>query len=90
MLTFKNFILLMFIIGIIIITKEVTKRTYECPKKEIEYRYMPKTMDMDIIDSNNIDKIFKSMFQGSEPWISSYRADSNKFRKLINEKIGTL
>jgi hypothetical protein len=90
MLTFKNLILLIFIIGVVIITKEVTKMTFECPQKEIETRYMPRTMDMDIQDSKNIDKIFKSMFQGSEPGIYSSRADSNKFRKLINEKIGGL
>jgi len=90
MLTFKNLILLIFIIGVIIITKEVTRMTFDCPKKEVEYKYMPRTMDMDIIDSNNIDKMFKSMFQGSETGIYSSRADSNKFRKLINEKIGSL
>ena len=85
MLTFKNFLLLIFIIGIVIVTKEVTKMTYECPIKEIEYKYMPRSLDMDIKDSADVDKIFKRMFNSAEPWIGTSRADSNKFRKIINK-----
>ena len=83
MLRFKNFILILFIIGIIIITMEITKQTYQCPLKEIEYRYVPRTLDMDIKDSADVDKIFKTMFQSAEPWVGTSRADSNKFRKIV-------
>lgn len=84
MLTFKNLILLIFIIGIIIVTREVTKMSSECPKKEIEYKYMPRTLDIDMKDSADVDKIFKRMFQIAEPWVGTSRADSNKFRKITN------
>jgi hypothetical protein len=62
MLSFKNFILVLFIIGIIIVTSEVTKMTYECPRKEIEYKYVPRSLDMDMKDSADVDKIFRTMF----------------------------
>lgn len=87
MLTFKNFILVLFIIGIVIVTSQVTKMTYECPKKEIEYKYVPRSLDMDLKDSADVDKIFRTMFQSAEPWIGSSRADSNKFRKIEANKL---
>jgi hypothetical protein len=87
MLSFKNFILVLFIIGIVIVTKEVTKMTYECPRKEIEYKYIPRSLDMDIQDSADVDKIFRTMFQSAEPWVGSARADSNKFRKIEANKL---
>lgn len=86
MLTFKNLLLLIFIIGIVIVTKEVTKMTYECPRKEIEYKYMPRSLDLDIKDSADVDKIFKRMFNTAEPWIGTSRADSNKFRNLLSKQ----
>lgn len=87
MLSFKNFILVLFVIGIVIVTMEVTKMTYQCPIKETEYKYIPRTLDMDLKDSANVDKIFKTMFQSAEPWIGSSRADSNKFRKIEATKL---
>jgi len=87
MLSFKNFILVLFIIGIIIVTSEVTKMTYECPRKEIEYKYVPRSLDMDIKDSADVDKIFRTMFQSAEPWVGSARADSNKLRKIEANKL---
>ena len=87
MLSFKNFILILFIIGIIIVTREVTKMTYQCPIKEVEYKYVPRSLDMDIKSSADVDKIFRTMFQTAEPWIGSSRADSNKFRKIEAKKL---
>ena len=87
MLTFKNLIILIFIIGIIIVTREVTKMSSECPKKEIEYKYMPRTLDIDMKDSADVDKIFKRMFQIAEPWVGTSRADANKFRILEKKSI---
>lgn len=87
MLSFKNFILVLFILGIIIVTSQVTKMTYECPRKEIEYKYLPRSLDMDLKDSANVDKIFRTMFQSAEPWVGSSRADSNKFRKIEANKL---
>ena len=87
MLSFKNFILVLFVIGIIIVTMEVTKMTYQCPIKETEYKYVPRSLDMDLKDSANVDKIFRTMFQSAEPWVGSSRADSNKFRKIEVKKL---
>jgi hypothetical protein len=42
---------------------------------------------MDIQDSADVDKIFKTMFQSPEPWLGTMRADSNKIRKMTNNQI---
>jgi hypothetical protein len=84
MLTFKNLILIIFIIGIIIVTREATKMSFKCPKKEVEFKYMPRTLDVDLKDSANVDKIFKRMFQIAEPWVSTSRADAKNFRTITN------
>jgi hypothetical protein len=83
MLSFKNIILVLFIIGLVMITHEATKMTYKCPKKEIKYKYLPRTLDLDVADSAEVEKIFKTMFERAEPWLGTSRADSNKFRKIV-------
>ena len=84
MLTFKNIAIVIFFIGAIIIAREL--KQCKCPKKKINYKYLPRSLDVDLKNSSNVDRIFKSMFQESEPWIGTYRSDSNKFRKIINQK----
>lgn len=66
---------------------EVTKMTYKCPIKETEYKYVPRSLDMELKDSADVDRIFRTMFQSAEPWIGSSRADSNKFRKIQANKL---
>ena len=65
----KKIIIFIFIIGVIIVVREITKLSYQCPKKEIIYKYLPRNLDMDIDDSKDINLIFSSMFQKVEPWI---------------------
>ena len=86
MLSFKTFIVIIFIIGLVIVVREVTKLSLQCPKTQIEYKYIPRTLDLDVLESKDVDKIFKTMFQTAEPWIGTSRADSNKIRKLLNKK----
>lgn len=79
----KKIIILVFIIGLIIVVREMTILSYTCPKKEIEYKYLPRTLDMELDDSKNIDIIFSSMFQKAEPWFGSSR--NNKTQKNLKD-----
>jgi len=80
----KKIIIFIFIIGVIIVVKEITKLSYQCPKKEIIYKYLPRSLDMDIDDSKDINLIFSSMFQKAEPWIGSIKNNDteNILRKI--------
>jgi hypothetical protein len=78
---------ILFLIGIIFIVIDITKMSIKYPKKEIEYKYIPRTLDIDIEESANVDKIFSRMFQNAEPWIGTSRSESTKIRKLTKERI---
>ena len=88
MISFKSIFVIIIILGLIIVVYELTKRTFQCPNKpEIEYRYLPRTLDMDIQDSKDVDKIFKTMFQKAEPWVGTSRADAQKIRRIKERRI---
>jgi hypothetical protein len=56
-------------VGLIIIVRELTLRTMRCVPNNTEYRWVPRTMDMDLHDSKNVTKIFENIFQRAEPWV---------------------
>lgn len=88
MISFGSIFVIMMVIGLIIVVYEITKRTFKCSnEKEIEYRYLPRTLDMDIQDSKDVDKIFKTMFQKAEPWVGTSRADAQKIRRLKESRV---
>lgn len=82
----KTFIVIIFIIGVVIITKEVTKRTFKCPKQKTVVKWIPNPNQINFQDYNRINEIFGSMFQKSEPWIGTENIQSNKFRKIVKEQ----
>ena len=88
MISFRSIFVIIVIIGMMILVSEITKSTFLCPMKpEIEYRYLPRTLDMDIQDSKDVDKIFKTMFQKAEPWIGTSRADAQKIRRIKETQV---
>ena len=88
MISFRSLFVIILIIGMMIVVSEITKMTFSCPiKPEIEYRYMPRTLDIDVADSKDVDKIFKTMFQKAEPWVGTSRADVQKIRRIEQNKL---
>jgi hypothetical protein len=88
MISFRSLFVIILIIGMMIVVSEITKMTFSCPTKpEIEYRYMPRTLDIDVADSKDVDKIFKTMFQKAEPWVGTSRADAQKIRRIKQKDI---
>lgn len=79
---FKFIIFIIFLIGLCLIIYEITKITLKCPKQEIQYKYLPRNLDLDVYDSSDIDNIFKLMFRDSEPWIAPARIKSSNLRKI--------
>lgn len=80
----KNIAIVIFFIGAIIIAREL--KQCKCPKKKIDYKYLPRSLNVDLKNSSNVDRIFKSMFQESEPWMGTYRSDLNRFRKIKSKR----
>ena len=64
MKTYNFVIIIILIIGIIIVTRELTIRTFQCMKcPEPEYT------DNDLYQDVPIEKKFKNMFTDASPWI---------------------
>jgi hypothetical protein len=82
MISFKVIILLIFIIGLIIVVRETTKMTLKCPKNEIQYKYLPRNLDLDLVESKDVDNIFKSMFQDNQPWVGTKKTYLKNIRKI--------
>jgi hypothetical protein len=79
----KGLLNVMLITGIILIFIDI-----KFGEKEIEYRYLSRDMDQQMIDqSSNYDTILKPMFDSdnSTPWIQAYANEKlgNKPTKII-------
>ena len=73
----KILLLILFIISIIFITIDLTKSSFKCEEKKIEYKYVPRTFKEEQESPVPIDDIFGSMFETSSPWVGSF-VETNK------------
>jgi hypothetical protein len=79
MLNSKVILLILFVISIIFITIDITKSTFKCQKKQIEYKYVPRTFKDEQNSPVPINDIFGSMFNNPSPWVGSFvEPDVNK------------
>jgi len=77
-------IVILLIIGVILITIDITKRSYACGEKVI-YRYIPRTLEQEEMNPALVSDIFKTMFSLPDPWVDilgSY--DRNKNEQINN------
>ena len=70
----NSLVLLLFLIGIILITIGYTKSTLKCPPSKIQYRFIPRSFYEEQLSPNNVLSNFQSMFNESSPW---YKYDDN-------------
>lgn len=64
-------ILVIFTVGVILITQEFVKRTFVCPPSRVEYKYIPRTMEEEAQEPAYVSEIFKPMFNDPSPWVRS-------------------
>ena len=80
-------IVLFLIVGIILITMEVTKSKYQCDKPQIKYKYLPRTYQEELDNYVYPSMVYGKMFESSSPWATSF--DLFPRRKLrFNENTG--
>ena len=89
----NSLVLLLFLIGIILITIGYTKSTDNCPVPKIQYKFIPRSSYEEQFSTNNISANFKDMFSKSSPWYNYHQGDLDSeneannydnFFKLIN------
>lgn len=66
----KSIIIILFFIGSILITIDLTKMNIKCPSRKTVHKYIPKTIDQD--NPLDIDKNFGSMFEKPSLWARSF------------------
>lgn len=77
---FKNILLLLIFIGIILVLIPVIQDKKECPKNEIIYRYIPRTFNEQQANPAFPSVIFTQMFNSVDPWIE-YIANTNQAKQ---------
>lgn len=75
-----KYILILFIIGLVLVTISWVKADLKCPPPKIIYKYIPKhTLDVQFSNTdNNPSEIYQDLFVKSSPWIGGYSLGDGK------------
>ena len=71
----NSLVLLLFLIGIILITIGYTKSNNNCPAPKIKYKFIPRSLYEEQFYPNNISSNFKDMFGESSPWYNYHQGN---------------
>ena len=79
----QNIFIFLIVAGFIIILVDyVHKSTLnQCPKKEIIYKYIPRSFNDEQEDPLMISEIFDSMFKEPSPWLASIGSKNQRETK---------
>ena len=69
----NSIVLLLFLIGVIMITIGYTKTTSDCPLPKIQYRFIPRSFYDEQLSPDNVTSQFQSMFSDRSPWYNYYQ-----------------
>ncbi len=64
----KSFILILFVIGIVLITVGYMENYKNCPLPKIEYRYIPRSFYEEQITNVNLKNLYSDMFNNADTW----------------------
>lgn len=72
MLLYREVILLIIFIGILLVTIDLSKANTKCPQQKIIYKYIPRTLEEEEESPIYVSDIFNTMFSQPSPWIGGY------------------
>lgn len=82
----KGFSLIFFIIGIVLLVVYfITMNTLSNVEQKVIYRYIPRTIEEEIVSPVYISEIFKTMFSQPSTWIDSIDADNIRRKENMNK-----
>ena len=64
----NSFIIILFILGIILITVGYVKENSNCPPPLVQFRYIPKTFNEEQNIHQPLVSIYGNMFKDPSPW----------------------
>ena len=87
----RSFALLLFLFGIITIVIGALKRRQQCPPPRIEYRFVPRSLLDEQLDSQTLNNL-DDMFNNQDPWlgidITKHKLDADGNMVFANDDTG--
>lgn len=78
MILYREVILLIIFIGILLITIDLSKENNNYQKQKIIYKYIPRTLEEEEENPIYVSDIFNTMFSQPSPWVGGME---NKYMK---------
>ena len=78
MILYREVILLIIFIGILLITIDLSKENNSHQKQKIIYKYIPRTLEEEEESPIYVSDIFNTMFSQPSPWVGGME---NKYMK---------
>lgn len=78
MILYREAILLIIFIGILLVTIDLSKENTKCQKQKIIYKYIPRTLEEEEESPIYVSDIFGTMFSQPSPWVGGME---NKYIK---------
>ena len=64
----NSFIIVLFIVGLILITVGYVKENSSCPPPLVQFRYIPKTFNEEQSVHQPLISVYGNMFRNASPW----------------------
>ena len=84
-MTYRAVLIFIIFVGILLVTIELVKSSYKCPKEQVIYRYIPKTLDDENAEPVYVTDIFKTMFSLPSPWVIGVTDIDRRKQEQINK-----
>ena len=82
---YKTFILMLFILGVILVTASISKSVGEKSRERIIYRYLPRTLAEEQEEPAMVSEIFATMFTQPSTWIGGMNDLDTRKKEGINQ-----
>ena len=69
MILYREAILLVIFIGVLLVAIDLSKSDTKCPQQKIVYKYIPRTLEEEEESSIYVSDIFNTMFSQPSPWV---------------------
>jgi hypothetical protein len=81
----KVALLIILFMGMVLITISIIQHEQKAPSTQIEYRYIPRTLEEEEAEPVYVSDIFKTMFSQQSPWIFSIQNLDRKKEEAVNK-----
>lgn len=81
----KHILILLIFIGIVFVVVDLARTEKECPRNQVIYRFIPRTLDEELEAPAFATDVYRTMFSQPSPWIRSIDNMMLQKREDINQ-----